>query len=676
MVTSKMKMRGASKSFFVLVVLFSLFQCSFQPLWPVYTKDGKEFGTVQGAFRYRWWNYYERGLSYSEGRYFKEALADFKEAIRQRENDQRMARTYGMHFIDYFPHRELGIVCYETGKLEIAKRELKLSLSDFPTAKARFYLDSVRRALIEQEAREVTSPILTLDFRTGETWTRQDPVIFSGEAEDEQYVAAISIMGAPIFLEGSEKHIRFKKPLALSPGRHAIEVEAKNLLGKTTKRRMIIHVDREGPVISVDELQFGQAVTGKEVTICGFLYDEAGVSHFSVNDREISIRPAVEVGFSQKLTLDADKLNLVARDCLGNETCARISLSALSSSHTPVLLACSSPGVVGAFVTTLFSVSDTRPPNIQLNGWADTETVFLEKVYLQGQVRDESKIESLAINGVPILRRKAQRIFFSHLAKLEEGENGITIEARDEAGNVATKTISVIRRVPKALQLGERLSLSILPFEHKGMVSEASLSFQDNLADALVNQNRFRVVERDKLDLILQEQKLSRSKLIDRRNALRLGRLAAAHSVITGSIIETRTGIEIVGRMIDTETSEILATKDVYDEAKDLPALRALAEGMAIRFHREFPLVDGLVVELEGKHIFTDLGQDELRVQKRLIVYREKVPIHGKSGEVLGADNEIIGRARITQVLPEMSKAVLLNGKPWAAKRLDKVITE
>ena len=86
-----------------------------------------------------------------------------------------MARTYGMHFIDYFPHRELGIIHYEVGDLDAARKELELSLSHFPSAKARFYLDQVRKALIQQEAREATYPKLSLIFKTDEIWTREDP---------------------------------------------------------------------------------------------------------------------------------------------------------------------------------------------------------------------------------------------------------------------------------------------------------------------------------------------------------------------------------------------------------------------------------------------------------------------------------------------------------------------
>jgi hypothetical protein len=157
---------------------------------------------------------------------------------------------------------------------------------------------------------------------------------------------------------------------------------------------------------------------------------------------------------------------------------------------------------------------------------------------------------------------------------------------------------------------------------------------------------------------------------------LKLGSLIAAQAIITGSIIETRTGIEVVARMIDTETSEILATEDVYDEVEDLPTMRILAEGMAIKFHRDFPLVDGLIIEQKRENIFTDLGENVIKLRRRLIVYREEPIKHPLTGKVLGADNEILGHARVTQVMPEMSKAELVDVRPEAIKSQDRVITE
>jgi len=639
-------------------------------------KDGKEYGRVQGAFRHRWWNFYERGLSFAEGEFFPEAAADLKEAIRQRTKDQRMARTYGMHFIDYFPHRELGIVYYETGRLEAAKMELELSLSFFPSTKARFYLDLVRKGLIEREGKEVPPPTLNLSLKSDEVWTREDPVVLSGVAEDEHYVAGISIRGVPLFLEGSQKRIPFKELLDLSQGRHTVDVVAKNLLGKATKRRMVINVDRQGPTVALEKLDLDPVLPRRKVRIEGSIYDKAGVVHLSINGRPIPILEGVEVPFTCHLPTDAERLELIARDRLGNQTSASLPLGPGSTPQLFGFLACADSNGTGFLVAGLFGSRDKGPPVIRLEGWDDTQAIFMEKAYIEGAVSDESKIESLTVNQIPVLHRKGSHIFFSHLAELREGENIITIRARDEAGNTAIKKITVIRKIPKALQIGERLSLTTFPFEQQEAVTEVSLTFQDNLIHALVDRNRFRVIERDKLDVILTEQKLSRTRLFDERTALKLGNLVAAQCIITGRIFETRTGIEVVGRMIDTETSEILTTEDVYGELKDIPALRSLAEGMAVKFHREFPLMDGLVIECREKSIFTDLGQDVVKIRRRIIVFREEPIKHPLTGKVLGSDNEIIGRARITQVMPAMSKAELLEYRAGAIMRLDKVITE
>ncbi len=191
--------------------------------------------------------------------------------------------------------------------------------------------------------------------------------------------------------------------------------------------------------------------------------------------------------------------------------------------------------------------------------------------------------------------------FSAMSGELAEGENILRIVAEDRHGNTARRDLIVIREIPKAVQLAERMRLTVMPFEQKGNVSDVSLSYQDNLLNALVKQNRFRVVEREKLDMILAEQKLSRTQLIEKDTALSLGKLVATQAIVTGSIIESRTGIEMVGRVVDTETSEILATEDVYTEERDLMALKRTAEGMAIKFHRDFPLVSGLVIDHKGR---------------------------------------------------------------------------
>jgi hypothetical protein len=74
--------------------------------------------------------------------------------------------------------------------------------------------------------------------------------------------------------------------------------------------------------------------------------------------------------------------------------------------------------------------------------------------------------------------------------------------------------------------------------------------------------------------------------------------------------------------------------------------------------------------------IFTDIGQDKTKLGRRFIVYREEPIKHPVTGKILGTDNTIIGRARVTQVMPDLSKAEVVEGEEKEIKPLDKVITE
>jgi hypothetical protein len=70
------------------------------------------------------------------------------------------------------------------------------------------------------------------------------------------------------------------------------------------------------------------------------------------------------------------------------------------------------------------------------------------------------------------------------------------------------------------------------------------------------------------------------------------------------------------------------------------------------------------------------LGENDIKLRRRLIVYREEPVKNPLTGKMLGADNEILGHARVTQVMPKVSKAEVVDIGPKAIKPLDRVITE
>ena len=100
-------------------------------------------GTISVPFRNRWWHYYERGLSWADAGDDLQAERDFRQCLALRQSDARLARTYGMHFVQCFAHRELGAVLLRQGRTDEAERELRLSIEQEPSAKAEYLLQRI-----------------------------------------------------------------------------------------------------------------------------------------------------------------------------------------------------------------------------------------------------------------------------------------------------------------------------------------------------------------------------------------------------------------------------------------------------------------------------------------------------------------------------------------------------
>ncbi len=629
-------------------------------------KDGTQYCAVDGIFIEKWWLYYERALSCAEGGFLAEAEEDLQKAIIQRDKDQRRARTSGMHFIDYFPHRELGIVYYQTENMKEAEKELELSLGQFPSAKARFYLDRVRKFLIEEDGKKITPPELTLKF---ENWTRKDPVIISGDANDDKYIASVSIDKNPLFLEGSKKYVHFEKPLSLPQGKHTIEVKAKNLTGKAVVRQAVIHVDRQGPVITLDELKIDDTGGEDILIISGSLYDEAGISEFFINEQKIFIQesmkiPGKRIPFSKSLKLDGKELKLTASDRLANETFSSVPLSLFSADHEAPLFACTTLSAAEGFSIP----REASLPYIQID-LTEKQTVYRGKVYAQIQAYSDATIESLnieirdkegKIHKEPTdCRQPGNIIIFNHIFEFQSGENKVVIEAKDKDGKYNSEEIIIIRKEPKALELRERLILCISPFEYDKVFSK----FQRHVRRALSRE----------VFLVWGDRK-RRFGISDDEGK--------AHYIISGWIkrlplIEVRDRpVRIEGRLFEVvcKITDRVSKDIIYVEMCDDRRVKTenfFVEGITNKIHRKFPFLDGMVrsYDEEENMIATDLKHAELRPGLKLVVYREE------SSE---ADQRILGHAGVTKLKRHGAEAKLDKNccKEPIKDKEDKVITQ
>ncbi len=661
-----------------------------------YKKDGKEYGVVRGTFRHRWWNFYERGLSFADGDFYEEAIKDFKEAIKQRDKDQRSARTYGMHFVDYFPHRELGISFYNQKKFSEAEAELEVSLNTIDTGRAKHYLNLVRKAKLELSQTDKASPTITMASTIGDV-TNHLQFEIKGEVEDDKYARKIVINETPEFIELSAPKIPFTKKIKLKKGLNEITIKTADLLGKVTEKKIKVVGDFEGPAFNIKNYVDGANVGTKRVVLNGALADATGITELKVNNQVLAYNKEREVEFAMAVDLKqgTNKIVLAATDVAGNTTTGELNLTYVPQlalpkrglnpgrvePREPILLALAGTVVSDAGSSGLYAAAKPKAAfRLRFKDLTETQTVYYDTLFVDGNATGTHAIESVSINGEPLLILPGRTVYFNQLLELQEGENTLTIEVTDSKGNTASKTVTVVRKVPKVHQIGSRMSLAVLPFEKKGQASMASDVVYDNLIDAFIDQDRFHIVSRgDALEAVLREQKLSQTDLVDKNTAVRIGQLVAAEGIVMGTIRETDDSIEIYVRLVNTETSSILEAKDVYSQDKDLGQIQYLTNGLALKLKHSFPLIEGLVIQTKGSDIYADFGSfKNIKKEMRFIVFRQGENIvHPVTGKILGSETEELGVATVVQVFEDMSVGKLIaDFDPSKIEVKDLVITK
>jgi len=101
--------------------------------------------------------------------------------------------------------------------------------------------------------------------------------------------------------------------------------------------------------------------------------------------------------------------------------------------------------------------------------------------------------------------------------------------------------------------------LSILYFDNNTEIQELEW-LRKGLADMLISDlaatGKIQVVQREKLEQILKEQKLGQSGLFDEGTAAKIGKLTGANFVLTGSYIRLAEVLRINTTLYDVETGK------------------------------------------------------------------------------------------------------------------------
>lgn len=676
------------------VVMLLATSCNTPPD-PKYTKDGRTYGQVQGLFRERWWNFYERGMSFSEGGFWSEAVADFQEALKQRDRDQRRARTYGLHFTDYFPHRDLGIAYYQLGHYEEAQKELELSLAQAETGRAKYYLNEVRRALLKQAGGKAAPPTVSLGVQDGQV-TNSFTMKVEGEVKSDAYAGSVVINDVPQFIELSEKKLPFSRRIKLKKGINEIRVKTTDLLGKVAEKKMAVFGDFEGPLMNIKNFTEGQQVGQNKIVLNGTLADSTGVAKLQVNEQVLAYNKEKQLDFTFTVQLKEgpNKIMLAATDSAGNTTSGRMNIVYVPKlardkqvpaipvwQRRPIQVALRGSGIVDAgssYMTAAASPEGARF-RVSLKDLTEAQTVLYDSIAVDGAVTAMHAITSVKINGTPLAVLPGRNIFFSQLVDLQEGDNTIVIDVQDAAGNRQSKTITVKRRIPKVQQLASRLSIAIMPFAAAGELSSGAALISEKLQAAFVAQERFNIISPAEIAAALKELGIAPAELTDRGKAVQVGKKLGADCVLLGTTRQTKDGVEAYARLYNTDTGDLFEATDVFSADLSAPRIQYMAAGLAQKFRNSFPLVEGVVAEARGRKIYADFGAAQnIRKDMKFIVYREGEKIlHPATGKYLGRDTEELGIATVVNVMADSSVGKLAaDFDPATIQARDCIITK
>jgi len=146
------------------------------------------------------------------------------------------------------------------------------------------------------------------------------------------------------------------------------------------------------------------------------------------------------------------------------------------------------------------------------------------------------------------------------------------------AGELDSKLGKMVKRMVKAVHDKspelDKETLAVFPFSADEKLTKKKVDFAvtELMTQQMLQNSKFKLVERAQLEKILAEQKLGLSGAIDSGTAAKVGKLLGARLAMLGSVSRFGRSYQITAKIVDIETAQILCldgeeiSVSVFDE--------------------------------------------------------------------------------------------------------------
>jgi TolB-like protein len=202
------------------------------------------------------------------------------------------------------------------------------------------------------------------------------------------------------------------------------------------------------------------------------------------------------------------------------------------------------------------------------------------------------------INKLSFTKKHHGHLFFGSLQlNLGKAEKGRTKKIETQSTAKTSKSTQQIPQPsePSTDTIAEKDKFKIAVMEFKSLNPGAKTTnlgsmISEMFTTEVVNNNSFKIVEREQLNKILGELKIGQSGVLDTTDAQKLGKILGARAIITGSVMKMGDNLRIDSRIIEVETGIIVSAErrickeDLNDISRNIADMTA---ALAQKFYKK-----------------------------------------------------------------------------------------
>ncbi|MEX1013714.1 MAG: FlgO family outer membrane protein [Candidatus Paceibacterota bacterium] len=148
-----------------------------------------------------------------------------------------------------------------------------------------------------------------------------------------------------------------------------------------------------------------------------------------------------------------------------------------------------------------------------------------------------------------------------------------------QQNDLDTRINSLAIQISNKMSQTNKTSIAVIEFSDlNGQVTNLGKFLAEEVITKLFQSNKFKVIERQLLNKVIEEQKLQVSGIIDERSVKELGNLLGVEAIVSGTVTELANSVRINARLIGTETGEIFGAAS-SEIPKDESIRKLIASG-------------------------------------------------------------------------------------------------